>query len=218
MAEGLLNGAKSFLDIAMENGGTLMFQRVAVLVSLVLGIGTIILGLIIGSTPDPVSYQHVGQEPIARFITARDETGYLQVVGDPTIYILNISLFSPKINSHWLFSQGYQQVGIIYDKNQIIYVHAKARDTEELIEGEGYPIVSITFMNDAGAQQTFDTEEYKQHPDDYNLDYWPIGLTVIGIGIILIRASAGLSNFEEAAPFYLKVALDGPLAYNSKES
>jgi len=191
----------------------MVFQRAVALVSLVLGIGIIILGLIIGSTPDRVSYQQVGQEPVVRFITARDGTGYLQIVGDPTVYIVDTNLFSPKIDSHWLFSQGYQQVGIIYDKNQIIPVHARARDTKELIEGEGYPIVSITFINDAGAQQTFDTEEYKQHPDDYDPDDWPIGLAVIGIGIILIRASAGLSNLEEGASSYLKVAFDGPLAY-----
>ena len=189
------------IDIVIENGGMIVFQRAVALVSLVLGLGTIMLGLIIGSRPDPVSYQHVGQEPVARFITAPDGTGYLQMVGDPTIYILNINLFSPKIDSHWLFSQGYQQVGIIYDKNQVVRMHAKTRDTGELIEeGEGYGIVSITFMNDAGAQQTFDTEQYKQHPDDYNLDYWPIGLTVIGIGIILIRASAGLSRLKEGPP------------------
>ncbi len=201
-----------FLDIAMENGGMVVFQRAVALVSLVLGLGTIILGLIIGSRPDPVSYQHVGQEPVARFVIAQDGTGYLQMVGDPTIYILNINLFSPKIDSHWLFSQGYQQVGIIYDKNQVIRVHAKTRDTGKLIEeGEGYGIVSITFMNGAGAQQTFDTEQYKQHPDDYNLDYWPIGLTVIGIGIILIRASAGLSRLKEGPPSYLKMAFDGLL-------
>ena len=205
------------LDIAIKKGSIVVFQKGAALASLILGMGTIILGLIIGSRPDPVSYQHVGQEPVARFITAWDGTGYLQVVGDPTIYILNINLFSPKIDSHWLFSQGYQQVGIIYDKNQIIRVRAKARDTEGIIEGQGYPIVSITFMNDAGAQQTFDTEQYKQHPDDYNLDYWPIGLTVIGIGIILIRASAGLSRLKEGPPSYLKVALDGSLAYSGKQ-
>ena len=191
----------------------MVFQRAVALVSLVLGIGIIILGLIIGSTLDRVSYQHVGQKPVARFITAWDGTGYLQIVGDPTIYIVDINLFSPKIDSHRLFSQGYQQVGIIYDKNQISPVHAEARDTRELIEGEGYPIVSITFINDAGAQQTFDTEEYKQHPDDYDPDDWPIGLAVIGIGMILIRASAGLSHLEEGASSYLKVAFDGPLAY-----
>ena len=130
--------------------------------------------------------------------------------------MINTNLFSPKIDSHWLFSQGYQQVGIIYDKNQIIHVHAKARDSGELIKGEGYSIVSITFMNEAGAQQTFDTQEYKQHPGDYDLDYWPIGLTVIGIGMILIRASAGLSQLKEGSPSYLKVALDRPLAYSSR--
>jgi len=193
-----------------------VFQRAVALVSLVLGIGIIILGLIIGSTPDPVSYQHVGQEPIARFVIARDRTGYLQIVGDPTLYLVNISLLSPKIDSHWLFSQGYQQVGIIYDKNQIISVHTKAKDTGELIAGQGYRIVSLTFINDAGAQQRYDTEEYKQHPDDYDLDYWPIGLAVIGIGIILIRASAGLVELEEGMPSYLKVALDGPVAYSGR--
>lgn len=192
-----------------------MFQRAVALVSLVLGIGTIMLGLIIGSRPDPVSYQQVGQEPVARFVIARDGIGYLQIVGDSTLYIVNTNLFSPKIDSHWLFSQGYQQVGIIYDKNQIIHVHAKASDSGELIKGEGYSSVSITFMNEAGAQQTFDTEEYKQHPGDYDLDYWPIGLTVIGIGMILIRASAGFSHLEDGSPSYLKVA--GPLAYGSKE-
>src|SRR2546429_4567652 len=201
------------LNIAIEKGSIVVFQKGAALASLILGMGTIILGLIIGSRPDPVSYQHVGQEPVARFITARDGTGYLQMVGDPTVYIVDISLFSPKIDSHWLFSQGYQQVGVVYDKNQVIRVHVKARDRGEFIEGEGYPIVSITFMNNAGAQQTFNTEQYKQHPDDYNLDYWPIGLPVIGIGIILIRASAGLSRLKEGPPSYLKVALDGPLAY-----
>src|SRR2546423_3491309 len=125
------------LNIAIEKEGIVVFQKGAALVSLVLGMGTIILGLIIGSRPDAVSYQHVGQEPVARFITARDGTGYLQVVGDPTIYIVDINLFSPKIDSHWLFSQGYRQVGIIYDKNQIIRVRAKARDTGELIGSEG---------------------------------------------------------------------------------
>ena len=191
-----------------------MFQRAAALVSLVLGIGTIMLGLIIGSRPDPVSYQQVGQEPVARFVIARDGIEYLQIVGDSTLYIVNTNLFSPKIDSHWLFSQGYQQVGVIYDKNQIVHVHANARDSGELIKGEGYSIVSITFMNEAGAQQTFDTQEYKQHPGDYDLDYWPIGLTVIGIGMILIRASAGLSH---GSPSYFKVALDGPLAYGSRQ-
>ena len=59
-----------------------MFQRAAALVSLVLGIGTIMFGLIIGSRPDPVSYQQVGQEPVAHFVIARDGIEYLQIVGD----------------------------------------------------------------------------------------------------------------------------------------
>lgn len=194
-----------------------MFQRAAALVLLVLGIGTIMLGLIIGSRPDPVSYQQVGQASVASFISARDGTGYLQIEGDATLYLVKSNLFSPKIDSHWLFSHGYQQVGIIYDKNQIIHVHAKARDSKEIIKGEGYSIVSITFINEVGAQQSFDTEEYKQHPGDYELDYWPIGLTVIGLGMILIRASASISHLEDGLPSYRKVAFDGPLAYGSRQ-
>jgi hypothetical protein len=189
-----------------------VFQKAVALVLLVLGIGTIILGLIIGSRPEPVSYQQVGQEPIVHFVIARNGTGYLQVVGDPTIYILNTNLFSPKIDSYRLFAQGYQQVGLIYDKNQIIHVHTNARDTGEAIEGAGYRVVSITFMNDTGAQQIYDTEEYKLHPHDYDLDYWPIGLAVIGIGIILIRVSAGLSNLKEESSSYLNITLDGSFA------
>jgi hypothetical protein len=189
-----------------------VFQKAVTLILLVLGIGTIILGLIIGSRPDSVSYQQVGREPVDRFTIARNGTGYLQMVGDPTIYIVNTNLFSPKIDSHWLFSQGYQQVGVVYDKNQIIHVHANARDTGEAIVGEGYRIVSITFMNDTGAQQIYDTEEYKLHPDDYNLDYWPIGLAVIGIGIILIRAGVSLSHLKKEPSSYLTVTFDGSLA------
>lgn len=189
-----------------------MFQKAVTLILLVLGMGTIILGLIIGSRPDSVSYQQVGREPVDRFTIARNGTGYLQMVGDPTIYIVNTNLFSPKIDSHWLFSQGYQQVGVVYDKNQIIHVHTNARDTGEAIVGEGYRIVSITFMNDTGAQQIYDTEEYKLHPHDYDLDYWPIGLAVIGIGIILIRVSAGLSNLKEESSPYLNITLDGSFA------
>lgn len=194
-----------------------MFQKAAALVLLVLGMGIIILGLVIGSRPDPVSYQQVGQEPVARFVIARDGTGYLQMVGDPTIYIAKISLFSPKIDSHWLFLQGYQRVGVIYDKNQIIHVHAKSKDTGESIRGEGYHIVSITFINDAGAQQIYNTEEYMLHPNDYDLDYWPIGLAVIGIGIVLIRASASLSSLKEESSSYLDVTFDGSLAYSSRQ-
>jgi hypothetical protein len=194
-----------------------VFQKAAVLVLLVLGMGIIILGLVIGSRPDTIAYQQVGQEPVARFVIARDGTGYLQMVGDPTIYIVNTNLFSPKIDSHWLFSQGYQRIGVVYDKNQIIRVHAKARDTGENIQGEGYCIVSITFMNDAGAQQIYNTEEYMLHPDDYDLDYWPIGLAVIGIGIILIRASAGLSHLKEEPASYLDVTFDGSLAYSGRQ-
>jgi len=134
------------------------------------------------------------------------------MVGDPTIYIVNTNLFSPKIDSRWLFSQGYQQVGVIYDKNQIIHVHTKVGDIGKPIEGNGYRIVSITFMNDAGAQQVYQTEEYKLHPDDYDLNYWPIGLAVIGIGIILIRASASLSRLKEEPSSYLDVSFDGLLA------
>jgi len=195
----------SFPDIARKKGGITVLRKTAMLVLLVLGIGTIILGLVIGSRPKPVSYQQVGQEPIADFIVARNGIGYLQMVGDSTIYIVNTNLFSPKINSRWLFSQGYQQVGVIYDKNQIIHVHTKARDTGKVVEGNGYRVVSITFINDTGAQQVYQTEEYKLHPDDYNLDYWPIGLAVIGIGIILLRASVSLSRLKEKPSPYLDV-------------
>ncbi len=189
-----------------------MFQRVAALVLLVLGMGTIILGLIIGSSPDPVSYQHSSQEHIAHFITTRNGMAYLQMMGDPTIYAVDIRLFSPKINSYRLFTQGYQQIGVVYDKNQIIDVHAQDKSTRAYIRGQGYRSVSITFSNDTGAQQTFDTEEYKQHPDDYDLDYWPIGLPVIGIGILLISASIGLFSLKEGSAFSLHVTLDGLLA------
>jgi hypothetical protein len=194
-----------------------VFQKAAALISLVLGVGIIILGLVIGSRPDPVSYQQVGQEPVAHFIVARNGTGYLQMVGDPMIYIVNTNLFSPKIDRDWLFSQGYQQVGIVYDKNQVIHVHTKTGNTGDYIQGEGYRVVSITFMNDTGAQRIYNTEEYMQHPDDYNLDYWPIGLAVIGIGIILIRASASLSNLEVEPSSYLHITFDGSLAYGSRQ-
>src|SRR5690242_10483721 len=96
-----------------------MKQYVLVLVLLlVFSIGPIALffGFVIGNTSRQVTFNSVAQGRVAHYLfSASTNTGYLQMIGSPTLYTVESDSFMPRFDGISLLAQPYAGITFVYD-------------------------------------------------------------------------------------------------------
>lgn len=64
--------------------------------------------------------------------------------------------------------------------------------TRQGAKAKGYHVVEVTFAGKTGKTTTLSTQGYKEHPNGYTVNNWPVGLSIVGAGVaFLLLASAG---------------------------
>lgn len=146
---------------------------------IVLGGLGIIIGLILGFTSHAVTYLSVGQSTIAHFLSSSDSnTGYFQMEGSSTLYIINENDFTPVINGTQTFVNG-DVISFVYQPDDTTDIDITSTIGTHL-QGPAYRIVQIT-ANNSGQEQVYTTPAYSQHPQGYYQNNW---LAAIGIGLV----------------------------------
>ena len=147
-----------------------------------LGVVLLIAGIVYGLGSRQVQYRGVPQGSIAHYLSA-DGTGYLQMEGNPALYIVHQDNFSPKLPT---FADS-DIVTFVYDPGETTAVDEKSTIGTHLV-GTASKVVSITTV-DAAGQKTYKTPEFVSNPRGYDHNQWPIGIGLFVVGLLLIGGS-----------------------------
>ncbi len=149
---------------------------------IVLGVVLLIAGIVYGLGSRQVQYRGVPQGSIAHYLSA-DGTGYLQMDGNPALYIVHQDNFSPKLPT---FADS-DIVTFVYDPGETTAVDEKSTIGTHLV-GTASKVVSITTVAPTG-QKTYNTPEFVSNPRGYDHNQWPIGIGLFVVGLLLLGGS-----------------------------
>jgi len=147
-----------------------------------LGVVLLLAGIVYGLGSRQVQYKSVPQGSIAHYLSSGG-TGYLQMEGNPSLYIVHQDNFSPKIPT---FADS-DTVSFVYDPAETTSVDVKSTIGTHLV-GNASKVVAIT-SSDTTGQKTYTTPEYVSSPQGYNHNQWPIGIGLLVVGLLLAGAS-----------------------------
>ena len=149
-----------------------------------IALGTILLiaGIVYGLGSRHVQYKNVAQGSIAHYLSA-DGTGYLQMEGNSSLYIVHQDNFSPKLPT---FADS-DTVSFTYDPDETTSVDVKSTIGTHLV-GTAAKVVAITSIDTTG-QKTYTTPEYASNSQGYDNNQWPIGIGLIVVGLLCIGGS-----------------------------
>ncbi|MBV9229880.1 MAG: hypothetical protein JOZ18_11245, partial [Chloroflexi bacterium] len=169
---------------------------------LIFGILAIIAGLGVGISSHQVSYQSVGQDTIAHYLSAQG-TGYLQLSSSSTLYLVNEDTFTPTINGIKTFVDG-DKVSLIYEPDSTTDIDEQSTLGTHLV-GKAYTVVQITRYDGAG-QSVYNTSTYAQNPQGYMKSNWGAGAGLLLLGLILtgvaflVRSRTPQTAFNVTSP------------------
>ncbi len=158
------------------------------LIILLIAVGAILasVGAIIGRTSHQVVYQKVGPGVIAHYIVGHS-TGYLQMAGSTTLYIVDELSFSPAFNANAL---GDGNISLIYRSDDTTYIDiigVRGNDITGFqgthLVGKAYKVIEITVLDHG--QKVYVTSEYSQNPQGFYQNNWDIGAVLLVIGLAI---------------------------------
>ena len=150
---------------------------------IILGALGIIGGLILGFSSHQITYRSVGQSTIAHFLSSSsDNTGYFQMEGSSTLYIINENDFTPAINGTQTFVNG-DVISFVYQPDDTKDVDITSTIGTHL-QGTAYRIVQIT-ANNGGQQRVYTTAAYSQNPQGSYQNNWLSGIGIALVGLLL---------------------------------
>lgn len=150
---------------------------------IILGALGIIGGLILGFSSHQITYRSVGQSTIAHFLSSSsDSTGYFQMEGSSTLYLINENDFTPTINGTQTFANG-DVISFVYQPDDTKDVDITSNLGTHL-QGTAYRIVQIT-ANNGGQQQVYTTQAYSQNPQGSYQNNWLPGIGIAIVGLLL---------------------------------
>lgn len=186
-----------------ERGIRMTQRSAAFFVVLALGAVLIITGLIYGLGSRQVNYKSVGQGSIAHYLSS-EGTGYLQMSGSSSLYVVHEDNFTPKLSS---FADG-DTISFVYDPSDTTPVDVTSTLNTHLL-GTASKVVEITSTDTGGGQKTYATPEYTQHPQGYNMNRWLVGAGLLVVGLLMAIGSFFLPRKKAQAGFSITPA---PLA------
>lgn len=149
---------------------------------IVLGVVLLLAGVVYGLGSRHVQYKSVGQGSIAHYLSA-DGTGYLQMEGNPALYIVHEDNFSPKIAP---FADS-DTVSFVYDPSETTSVDVTSKIGTHLT-GTASKVVEIIY-SDTNGQNIYTTPEYVSNSQGYDHNQWPIGIGLLVVGLLLLGCS-----------------------------
>ncbi len=177
------------------------------LTPLIFGIVSVIFGIIIGTTSHQVTYQQGKKGVIAHFL-ATQTTGYLQMQGSSTLYVIQEQNFTPPINGVQTFTDG-ETISFTYTTDETVAIDVTSKIGTHLV-GTASTIVAITAYDpnqQTQAQQIFMTTQYSQHPQGYYHNNWGLGgalllagLVLCGLSILLMRPTKKTISSNQIPP------------------
>ncbi len=160
-----------------------MQQRSSALLALIaLGAILMVAGIVYGLGSRQVQYKSMAQGSIAHYLSA-DGTGYVQMEGNPSLYIVHQDNFSPKLPA---FADS-DTISFVYDPAETTSIDVKSTIGTRLT-GTASKVVAITSSDTAG-QKTYTTPEYTSNPQGYNHNQWPLGIGLLVVGLLFFGGS-----------------------------
>jgi len=168
---------------------------------IIVGALLLIGGLIYGANSHSVSYQKVSEGTVAHFLSGgSSNTGYLQMSGSPTLYVLNENDFTPSINGINSFGDG-DHVSFIYRTDGTTDIDQTSTIGTHLV-GPAYTVVELTVFASNG-QQVYNTSDYSKNPNGFYQNNWGLGGTLAFIGLLIVGLAFVLpSLLKKKQPAY----------------
>ncbi len=142
-----------------------------------LGIVLLLVGFIYGLGSRHASYKSVAQGTIVHYLSS-EGTGYLQMEGNTSLFVVHEDNFSPKISS---FADG-DIVSLVYDPSETTAIDVSSVLGTHL-KGTASKVVEITF-SDAKGQKLYVTPEYMSDPQGYDHNQWGVGIGLMLVGLL----------------------------------
>ncbi|GAC1358078.1 MAG: hypothetical protein NVS4B11_13370 [Ktedonobacteraceae bacterium] len=167
-----------------------------------LGVVLLLAGLIYGLGSRHVEYKSVAQGSIAHYLSANG-SGYLQMVGNPSLYIVHEDNFSPKIAT---FADS-DTISFVYDPSETTSIDVSSTLGTHLT-GTASKVVEIIF-SDTDGQKVYTTPEYTSNPQGYDHNQWIVGIALLVLGLLLAGSSFFLP--KKKAPVVASPFTDAPI-------
>ena len=149
---------------------------------ILIGIMLAISGLIYGAIPHQTPYQSMPKSFIAHYLSGRG-TGYMQLQGNPTLYIVNEGDFLPAFSADYL-NHGQIVISFLYRTDETTSIDASS-DTNVRLVGQAYTVEQIKLYQQFGQPpEVFSTHEYYENPNGYYQHNWMVGLALALLGLI----------------------------------
>ncbi|GAC1426238.1 MAG: hypothetical protein NVSMB54_12550 [Ktedonobacteraceae bacterium] len=158
-----------------------------------LGVVLLLAGIVYGLGSRQVQYKSAAKGSIAHYLSA-DGTGYLQMEGNASLYIVHQDNFSPKLPT---FADS-DTVSFVYDPEETTAIDVKSTIGTHLV-GTAAKVVAITLSDTAG-QKTYTTPEYASNSQGYDHNQWPIGIGLLVVGLLLVGGSFFLPKKKRQVP------------------
>jgi len=170
-----------------------------------LGIVLLLFGIVYGLGSRSTNYKSVAQGNIAHYLTS-DGTNYLQMDGNPALYIIHENNFSPKLTS---FADG-DTISFVYDPAETTSIDVQSSIGTHL-NGTAAKVVEIT-ASDTNGQRVYKTPEYISNPQGYNRNQWGLGGGLIVVGLLALVGAFFLPRKKTPAvviPSYMGTPVSG---------
>jgi hypothetical protein len=170
------------------------------LIFLVTGLLCAIGGLFIGLSSHQVTYSNTEREIVAHFLSggssSSNHIGYLQMVNDANLYIVNEDDFSPPVKDN-SFGDG-DTISFIYRPMDTTSINVSATNTSTHMQGSAFTIEQLTVLPNGGSDsfgsQTYTSSEFSKNPKGFYQNDWlpgtgPLvlgGAVPLAVGLLLI--------------------------------
>jgi len=165
---------------------------IRLLIFLVTGLLCAIGGVLIGVSSHQVAYRNPGREIVAHFLSgggsSSNRIGYLQMVDDDNLYLINEDDFSPSVKDN-SFGDG-DSISFIYRPVDTTGINVSATNTSTHLQGQAYVIEQITVLPSNGSNGvtpvTYTSSEYSKDPRGYFQSNWLLGGGLLALGLLLV--------------------------------
>ena len=165
---------------------------VRLLIFLFTGLLCAICGLIIGLSSHQVTYRNTEREIVAHFLSggssSSNRIGYLQMVNDAKLYIINEDDFSPAVKDN-SFGDG-DTISFIYRPMDTTSINVSATNTSTHLQGPAFTVEQFSVLPSGGSNssgaQTYTGSEYSKNPKGFYQNNWLLGAGPLAVGLILI--------------------------------